>query len=78
MLCFFATSCGELKIVSKQFPPNFFIFLPRTLIGRITAAIRGSGVPPQEEYPPPRQIPGYAYAYIDRLVARSGNVQYPL
>jgi len=32
--------------------PNFFIFLPRTLLGRLTLAIQGPGVPsPQEECP---------------------------
>ena len=39
----------------------FFIFLPITLLGVLKAAIQGSGVPPKR-MPPPRQIPGYAYA----------------
>jgi len=35
----------------------------RTPLGRLTAAIHGSGVPPptHEYLPPPTQIPGHAY-----------------
>jgi len=28
--------------------PNFFIFLPRTLLGRLTAPFRGHGCPPEK------------------------------
>ena len=47
-------------IFNKKKLRQISIFLPRSLLGRLTTAIHGSGVPPQE-VPPPRQFPGYAY-----------------
>lgn len=48
---------------------KFFIFLPRILLGKLTAAVRGLGVPPKRNAPPPKKkIPGYAYeSYYPRI-----------
>jgi len=38
--------------LAKMLQIYLFIFLPRTLLGRLTAAVHGSGVPPlQKECP---------------------------
>jgi len=40
--------CPKNTFLTKN-APNFFIFLPGTLLRRLTAAIQGSGVPPPQE-----------------------------
>jgi len=49
------------KIIFNKNASNFFIFLPRTLLGRLTAAIQGSRMPS------PRQIPVYVLVQLTRL-----------
>jgi len=57
--------CPKSTFLTKNVAPNpISIFLPRSLIGRLTVVIHGSGAPPRR-VPPPRQIPGYAYDPYD-------------
>ena len=63
-------------IFNKKAAPNFYIFLPRSLLGRLTAAIHGLGVPPPlRRVPSPRQIPGYAYGEVGRQIRRRTAIQ---
>jgi len=50
-------------IFNKKVAPDF-TFLPRSLLGRLTAAI----APPPKNSAPPRQIPGYAYGLMINLM----------